>query len=76
MALPIFEMFLLDGERALFNIIVNMVRLQQKTILNQTGKMGENLKNYLKFNMPEEALKEYSMRELLKGSYFPTPNKN
>jgi len=61
-ATHIFDVFLIEGERAIFQLIIKFIDLQEKEILHQ---YEDNLPEYLKKRMPFECLKKYPMYQLL-----------
>mmetsp|Transcript_41283 Transcript_41283/g.54267 ORF Transcript_41283/g.54267 Transcript_41283/m.54267 type:complete len:106 (-) Transcript_41283:73-390(-) len=62
-AAKIFELFLLDGEQVLVDMLAGMMQHRKQTIL-QLEEL--ELMNYLQKEMAQECLSQMSIRELLK----------
>lgn len=61
-ALKVFELFLLDGEKVLVEILAGMVHHKKQVLL---GLDDLDLMNYLRKDMVQECLSQMSIREIL-----------
>ena len=66
----IFDVFLREGEAAIFTLLIRFIRDQQKEILNL---YDDDLLNYMKHTLPYESLQKHSMWDLF--DYNSTLNK-
>jgi hypothetical protein len=62
-AVRVFELFLLEGERLLIKLLMRMIKLKQKKLLTLYEL---DLLRYIRSEMIQECLKEKSLKELLK----------
>jgi len=58
----IFDVFLLDGEKVIFTLLMKLIDLKQDTLLNM---YDNELTEYFKTGLPLECFKEYAMPDLL-----------
>jgi len=61
-ATHIFDVFLLDGDSVIFTVLIKMIELKEEKIL---ATEGHELLDYLRKEMSEECLREFSMDTLM-----------
>lgn len=61
--LPIFDLFLMDGEELIYALLLKIIELNEKNILAISSP--DDLFMYLSDPMVKECIKNYSLRKLL-----------
>jgi hypothetical protein len=61
-ATHIFDVFLLDGEKVIFTLLMKLINLKEDVLLDL---YDNELTEYFKSGLPKECFKEYAMADLL-----------